>query len=47
MGVGGGVLDDAVDVTYSTKTDQNLGTAAAKLQQQLQLRKLNMVLVQP
>ena len=30
MGVGGGTLDDAVDVTYSTKTDKNLATAAAK-----------------
>ena len=30
MGVGGGVHDDAVDITYSSKTGQNLGTTAAK-----------------
>ena len=30
MGVGGGVQDDAVDVTYSSNTGHNLGAAGAK-----------------
>ena len=30
MGVGGGIQDDAVDVTYSSNTGQNLGAAGAK-----------------
>ena len=31
MGVGGGIQDNAVDVTYSSNTGQNLGAAGAKL----------------
>ena len=30
MGVGGGIEDNAVDVTYSTKTDQGIGLGGAK-----------------